>query len=165
MTAVLKLVQPSVPYKETRICKKCGDTKDLTADFHENPKSSLGRRTICKVCFNKQQRESYYPTNKRSGIKNRPDKLKRLYGVTYEQIVRVLDEQHGLCANRGCGREISLEVKGSRKNRAAIDHCHKTGKFRALLCIPCNSILGTLENNKNIVLGLMEYETKHSHKE
>lgn len=30
---------------------------------------------------------------------------------------------HGRCANRACGKEINLNVSGSHKDRAFIDHC------------------------------------------
>jgi hypothetical protein len=151
---------------KTQVCKACGVEKPLS-DFHKNPKTSLGVRSKCKPCFNAYTREEYRanPAHRRSGMKNRPDKLLRLYGITYADVVHTLDAQHGLCANRACGTPISLEVMGARKGRAVIDHDHKTGQFRALLCMSCNVILGVLENQENVILGLMEYLVKHPHKE
>ncbi len=49
----------------------------------------------------------------------------------------IFKKQHGRCAI--CERKFSL------KNRACTDHCHKTGKFRGLLCHRCNRMLDVAE--------------------
>lgn len=38
-----------------------------------------------------------------------------------------------------CGKEIA-------RNKAALDHCHRTGKVRRVVHTWCNSILGRIEN-------------------
>ncbi len=144
-----------------RVCLSCKEGKawdSFPKDIHGyNQKSAT-----CRDCRNAKGRQVYRdnPAVRRSGLKNRPDKLLRFYGITYEDVVRTLNSQHGLCANRGCGREISLDVSGPVKTRAVIDHCHNTGKFRALLCTSCNTILGTIESKRNLVVGLIEYALK-----
>lgn len=142
-----------------RTCLKCGEAKSWN-EFAKDVHGFNQKTATCSKCRNKHSREMY--PEKRSGIKDRPDKLKRLYGTTYEHVVRTLEKQHGLCANRACGKEISLEVKGTMKNRAVIDHDHKTGKFRALLCSHCNGSLGLIETKRNMLLGLIEYLTEHT---
>ena len=173
MNTVLKLVT------DTRTCKICNEAKPI-AEFQVHGGYVLHKCKPCHRAYKREQhagymqnaekretlsakRKSWQQANpdKRRGIKDRPDKLKRLYGVTYEQVVRALSEQHGRCDNRACGKEISLEIVGARGNRAVIDHDHKTGKFRALLCLECNSLLGDLETKENLLLGLMDYQTKH----
>ena len=146
-----------------RTCLKCNKEKSWD-EFAKDVHGFNQKTATCKSCRKIKHKHAYdsNPAVRRSGIKNRPDKLMRLYGVTYEQVVRTLDAQHGLCANRGCGRKISLEVKGNTPDRAVIDHNHETGKFRAMLCVPCNSILGTLETKENIVQGLYDYINKYN---
>ena len=177
MSAVLKLVQSET---ETRTCKKCGEVKAI-GEFPTKAGYFIHKCIDCNRAYRREQnkrlmadpkyqekrslqKKNHWAKNpdKRRGIKDRPDKLKRLYGITYADVVHALDAQHGRCANRACGREISLEVMGAKGNRAVIDHNHKTGKFRALLCSPCNVKLGVIESDENIFLGLMEYETKFS---
>ncbi len=145
-----------------RTCLKCGEEKSWDK-FAKDAHGFNQKTATCSDCKNAKFRKIYKenPNVRRSGIKNRPDKLKRLYGVTYEQVIHMLDAQHGLCANRGCGKEISLEVKGPVKNRAVIDHNHTTGKVRELLCVHCNSALGLIETKQNMMLGLAEYLQKH----
>ena len=62
-------------------------------------------------------------------------RIKRLYGITLEQFETLLKNQGGGCAI--CGKE-------KKKYRLAIDHDHKTGRVRGILCSPCNRALGIL---------------------
>lgn len=142
-----------------RVCVRCKKAKSWD-EFSKDISGYNQKNCACKECRNTKSREIYKenPAVRRSGgIKVRQDVVKKKYGITYAHVVRTLEKQHGLCANRACGREISLEVRGTQSNRAVIDHNHKTGKFRALLCTSCNTSLGILETKKNIALGLMEY--------
>lgn len=146
-----------------RNCLGCGEIKSWD-EFANDVHGFNGKTATCKPCRKIKHKAVYdnNPAVRRSGLKNRPDKLKRDYGLeSWEQVVRILDSQHGRCANRACGKEISLDVMGVGGNRAVIDHNHKTGKFRALLCSPCNTKLGVLESDENLILGLIEYLDKH----
>lgn len=60
--------------------------------------------------------------------------LKSAYGITDEQYVAMLEAQHGKCAI--CKGH---QVEG---RRMCVDHCHKTGQIRGLLCDYCNRGLG-----------------------
>lgn len=53
-----------------------------------------------------------------------------------------------------CGE---LEFSRSKK-RHHVDHCHKTGKVRGLLCQGCNLKLGWFEKNQGSVLAYLEGE-------
>lgn len=63
--------------------------------------------------------------------------MKMNYGIDIHQYRQMLSEQKGLC--KLCG-------KPPRKRRLVIDHCHKTGKIRGLLCNGCNRSLALLDN-------------------
>lgn len=142
-----------------RVCLKCKQGKSWD-EFAKDVHGYNQRTATCKPCRNRHLRENY-PDKRGGGIKNRPDRVMRLYGVTYEYIVQTLANQFGRCANHACSKEISLDVKGVQKNRAVVDHCHATGKFRAILCVDCNCLLGQLETKSERVLGLMDYMNKH----
>ena len=60
------------------------------------------------------------------------------YGITQEMYDFLKQRQNNRCGI--CGREFI------NKTSPQIDHCHKTGKVRGLLCWNCNIRLGYLEN-------------------
>lgn len=65
--------------------------------------------------------------------------LRTKYGLTVADYERMFAEQGGRCAI--CG----TESPGAHKKHFAVDHCHKTGRVRGLLCSPCNTNLGWFE--------------------
>lgn len=80
-------------------------------------------------------------------------KLKAKYGITLEQFDEMYALQKGKCANKGCNIHGSSRGKGS----LVVDHCHKTGKVRGLLCIGCNFALGSLNDSTKRAIGLATY--------
>lgn len=93
--------------------------------------------------------------NKRQWRRNNPDKVrnqrfKRQFGITIEQYNKLFQNQDGRCAI--CGRHQT-----ELKRRLAIDHNHKTGKIRALLCTRCNLLVGRVETDLiNLVLAYVK---------
>ena len=63
------------------------------------------------------------------------------YGLTLEEYEAMLDEQIGVCAI----------CKTSGEGNLAVDHDHKTGKIRGLLCKKCNSALGFFGDDYQLV--------------
>ena len=83
--------------------------------------------------------------------------LKRNFGLTTEQYDQRLADQGGKCAI--CLQEP--RAKAGRHNKTAslaIDHCHKTGKVRKLLCTTCNLRLGWFERYKDAVSSYLHEE-------
>jgi hypothetical protein len=76
--------------------------------------------------------------------------LKRRYGITIEQYDTMVEKQGGLCAI--CGKPPN-----GRWKRLAVDHCHKTGKVRGLLCHACNVLLGHAEDNWEVLCNAVRY--------
>jgi hypothetical protein len=58
------------------------------------------------------------------------------FNMTIEQYEQMFERQGGVCAI--CGRP-------PKKHALHVDHCHKTGKVRGLLCFSCNGALGWFE--------------------
>ena len=58
------------------------------------------------------------------------------YRMTVEDFDKLLKAQEGRCAI--CG----IPESGVAQKRLYVDHCHKTGTIRGLLCIKCNFLLG-----------------------
>lgn len=68
--------------------------------------------------------------------------LKTKYGITLDDYKNMVISQNGKCLI--CG------IDNPRVNKSwHVDHCHKTGKVRGLLCNYCNPRLGFYETYKN----------------
>lgn len=77
-------------------------------------------------------------------------KLKYRYGITREDYNELLITQNGKCAV--CEKsvlELGLPLY--------IDHNHKTGKVRGLLCRKCNIGLGCFDDELSILLQAADY--------
>lgn len=64
---------------------------------------------------------------------SRDERLQRQYAITEEQYLAIFKKQEGRCAICNCHQHYQ---------RLAVDHDHKTGMVRGLLCTNCNRGLG-----------------------
>lgn len=88
--------------------------------------------------------------------KNRwPSHLKTKYGLTREQFEAMNAAQDGRCAI------CRTDEPGGRGKRFHVDHCHKTGKVRQLLCNACNHVLGCARDSAETLRAAADYLTKH----
>ena len=78
--------------------------------------------------------------------KNREGHLKRAYGLTQVQFLKILRKQSGSCG-----------ICGSRADHWAIDHCHVTKEVRGVLCRSCNTGLGLFKDNPVILMNAIRY--------
>ncbi len=84
----------------------------------------------------------------KQAVYDRRQALKKNYGLTLEVYSEMLASQSGRCAS--CG-----DPPGHYK--LAVDHCHKTGRVRGLLCSRCNTALGQLKEDFNRIERLANY--------
>ena len=80
--------------------------------------------------------------------KARRRRLKTLFDLTPEEYDEILEWQRGVCAI--CGRPPG-------RTRLAVDHNHKTGLVRGLLCWTCNTALGKFRDNDDHVYHAWKY--------
>lgn len=82
--------------------------------------------------------------------------LQNLYGINRVVRQEMFDRQDGLCAI--CDAELEFfKPNVSRKQSAAVDHCHKTGEVRGLLCHNCNNGLGRFKDSIGILNSAIRY--------
>ena len=134
-------------------CPKCKQTKPLS-EYHRNKSRSDGLAAQCKPCTLEYLREYHLTTKgKASRLRSRrkdqqKHKMKHKYGITPEIYKGMLEDQNGACGI--CG--------GNNKGRRlCVDHCHKTEKVRGLLCNTCNSGIGYLKDNIDIMASAISY--------
>lgn len=85
---------------------------------------------------------------------NRRAILKARYGITQADYTALWTAQEGVCA--ACGNPEDKVIRGSL-SWLAVDHDHKTGKVRGLLCQSCNLALGLLKEDLGRIVGLAGY--------
>jgi len=61
-----------------------------------------------------------------------------------------------------CGENKPVSCYKSRRSLVGdIDHNHKTGKLRGILCSLCNSAIGQLRESEDILLSAISYLSKY----
>ncbi len=134
-------------------CTKCKKDKPLT-DFKRSKRLKSGYDSWCKNCHYEQRTlkyEMYRKTEKTRELKK--------YGLTYEEWQNLKIKQNFKCAV--CER---LEISGNKTSTLHVDHCHKTGKVRQLLCNFCNTVLGKVNDSSELLIKLANYLESHRSK-
>jgi len=110
-------------------------------EYRENNKGKLTEKS-----------KNYYITNKdKMKQSNKIRHLKRDYDLSLDDIKIILQNQKNQCP-------ICFSLLGNKK--WCIDHNHKTGRLRGLLCYNCNTLLGMAQDNINTLRNAIEYLTR-----
>jgi len=147
--------------------KKCCCCKQWLplSDFGNNKSKWDGLASECKKCVVKhsqkyaktkqgQKSRKRYNSSKKGKLTNKNGHLRYRYNITLKEYDRMFKEQKGVCAV--CGR-VETHKTHHGKVGLSVDHNHKTGKIRGLLCTKCNTALGIMEENKELMLKLINY--------
>lgn len=78
-----------------------------------------------------------------------PARLWNTYKITLEDYAVLYDKQYGLCA--------ICEMTCKTGRMLSVDHCHRTGAIRGLLCGPCNRALGLIGDEEKYVVRMLDY--------
>jgi hypothetical protein len=106
-----------------KLCRACGEIKPHS-EWHRNATASDGLSTQCKEC---------------RAVRARSDHLKRQYGITQAERDALVASQGGVCC-------ICLSAVPEH-----VDHCHKTGRVRGVLCFSCNAALGQFKDRPDAI--------------
>ena len=172
-------------FKGTKICWKCKKRLSLENDFHKNT-------AICKKCLSKNDKRrtldnpGYNSKKSKKYRQNNPDRVKEYnkqysennkdvlakrdakryrenrklrrdqwscnkYGLTMEELENLRNQANGKC-----------EICSDNRFLLHIDHDHKTGKVRGLLCPLCNHAIGSFRENIENFQNAANYLHKHS---
>jgi len=97
---------------------------------------------------------------KQGQLRNTKEVCRRLH-TTPDHYYKMLEKQDNKCAI--CNLEETRKSRTDGKICAlAIDHCHKTGKIRALLCHGCNTGIGKFNDNIDLLKAAIKYLEHHS---
>lgn len=81
--------------------------------------------------------------------------LKEQYNLTIDDYEKLLAKQNGVCAI--CLQPEMQKTGNGDIKRLAIDHCHRTGRIRGLLCHGCNQGLGFFKDNPDSLSNAVMY--------
>lgn len=125
-----------------KTCTSCEAVLPLD-EFHQNKASPDGRHSMCKTCKNAKARKKYkdkVEKPRKKYLSYRERHLQTHYGISVSQFDSLLKKQNYCCAV--CGKHSDDEKKSLH-----VDHDHKTGEIRGLLCNFCNrQIIGRHRN-------------------
>jgi hypothetical protein len=124
-----KVVAPLIVPAGYKFCRSCGKTKPW-AEWSMNKRASDGLQTRCKEC---------------ASAAGRRDHLRNAYGMTVADLDAMLVAQHGVCAI--CQAAAAAHV----------DHDHRSGRVRGLLCFRCNAAIGQLGDDPRVVRRAARY--------
>lgn len=139
-----EIEKPVDDYREGKNqCKDCRRMKDR--QYRINNKQKRAEYHAVYYEKNKQKlaaaNRKYCAENKE---KIKATKIKTAYGLSSEDTQQMLVEQGNCC------KICYVKFLGGPK--PYVDHCHKTGRIRGLLCMQCNMGLGLAKDN-SITLG------------
>ena len=120
--------------------------KRHVVESHHKVVDSQGRNQRCKKCNEVKK--------KRKQCQSRECYLWREYRMTEEDYKEMWDEQYGCCDI--CGEEFENHTEGK------VDHNHKTGAVRALLCNKCNIGLGDFDDSPSRLRKAARYIEGHN---
>lgn len=129
----------------SKICSQCKELKPFNK-FDKRKNRKIGIVSACKEC--EQRRHKKWSQSKRGRayqkaywkVNQRKITLQQA-GLTIGQWNELFQQQNGCCAI--CGK-----TEQDIGRHLDIDHDHKTGKIRGLLCRTCNANLGLYENKQ-----------------
>lgn len=104
--------------------------------------------------ISESKRKAYFSNVEHYRARGRNSHYKHCYGITIEERDRILAEQGGACAI--CLSSDPRSTKGWH-----VDHDHKTGKVRGVLCNPCNVLLGNAREEIQVLEQAAKYLVDH----
>ena len=126
-------------------CACCGKLKDHQHfGFVGKKGCRKGLRGKCSVCHKDFMNRKYdsYKSRQRNKV------LTDTYGIDLETYNKMLVQQGGVC---------KICKKKDKHQNLAVDHDHKTGKVRGLLCCMCNRGLGNFYDNTQYLSEAITY--------
>jgi RNase P subunit RPR2 len=156
------------PQTQTKMCRDCKVLKPRN-EFSPRKVNGDGLDSYCRKCGNTRRAESRrknlerHHEVQRAWRRRNVDKrqlydLRQIaarYGIDEHQYFAMIESQSGACTICGTKQE------GDGK-RLSIDHDHRLGRVRGLLCSNCNLGIGYFYDNPTLLRRAAEYVTPYS---
>jgi hypothetical protein len=142
-------------------CGKCRIVKDIDAFPKLSKKSKSykqfknGIKPWCKDCY--KEYSTKYMRKARSISGSRYDHYQRKYGISHDEVKIMLKERNYKC-------DICNKESDHRYDKLCVDHDHKTGDVRGMLCFSCNVMIGQGKDNIELFKNAIQYIKKSKRK-
>ena len=138
-------------------CRKC-DTTLPHAAFGKNKNNPHGIHSECKACAVERNRNANKArrageTAEQTKRRYREYQVRSKYGIELSDAEAMLSRQGDAC--RICGTSDWSESTWH------IDHCHKSGAVRSILCAECNLGLGKFLDSPDLLRAALDYLEEH----
>ena len=137
-----------------KICSVCQKKKPI-AEFYRDKYQASGITSTCKKCNNIRCRKWQKGTGRAKALATGQRSKWKKQGIilTLAEYDTKFNSQSGNCA-------VCKTPQSKLKRRLAVDHNHKTGQVRGLVCISCNYIIGAIESNGHRIIPANKYLKK-----
>jgi len=136
-------------------CGRCGEMKPRDA-FYDLRHTTAPRRP-CKTCIQQDKRARYAAQD--GDRISHAQVLREKYNLTLAEYDLMLAAQGGLCAI--CRKPETTRGRGGSPRRLAVDHDHRSGVVRKLLCHRCNLVTWAVEENPGLLDAVRVYLDEH----
>ena len=130
--------------QQQKTCRVCGEEKPIS-EFSPMKSGRFGVRAFCRDC-----RPADKKTWRKDTSRAREFHLQKTHDLSLSEYSAMLETQGGKCAICGCTSAKFL----------CVDHCHKSGSVRRLLCSKCNSGIGMFRDDPSLLRKAAEYLEK-----
>ena len=124
---------------ETRVCRKCGNEKNLLDDYYrsrKDPTKSSSYSYECKDCTRKRSLKYHHQKSDH-------------HGLSHDDFSVLLEAQNHQCAI------CRTTTPGGKSGQFVVDYCDKN--VRGLLCANCHKAVECVSDNIHTLKNMIEY--------
>jgi hypothetical protein len=152
MDTIARMPRPIIRAPIDGKCRVCGSTEFTTRNRCRPCNRAIERARRAK---DPEKRRMQDAARSRRWRRANPDKmraqdLRELYGLSPHDFAAILHAQGDVCAI--C----------KKPNPDCVDHCHKSGRVRGVLCRVCNIGLGQFRDDPALLLKAADYVEEHA---
>jgi hypothetical protein len=139
-------------YTRSGRCVECGKKKSKDAYYNNREyfvKANKEWHIKNKERVSERSRKQWLKDKATGGTRHHAYNIRKKYGMSPADYADMLKEQDGKCA--------ICEQEPKSKRRMAVDHCHKSGRVRRLLCAQCNTGIGSFGDDALLLRRAVAY--------
>jgi len=137
-----------------KTCVRCKVEKPESSFSLRHRNSPRYKKKDYRFCACKKCEKAYQNESKKGSYSGSPECTRehnlRKYSLTTEQYDAKLLEQGNVC-------KICKAPEAGGRGRFHVDHNHRTGEIRGLLCHRCNTALGLAREDVSILSKMIHY--------